>query len=498
MDKNIFQTVNTAVEKIAVNPGAPPAGGVTYFSQKRIEELNKQQKSAEIKSAIDNIEKNERSDKLTGLVISKYVMDTQIRNAINSVCKEGKEILFTKILQEIFTKSLILDEDFIASKESVINNIITSYVKENGGFDLLETAIAHTDSNILREMRSICEETSRKVAERKMKESIDVSDPQSISFDMTDDEEKEFEYNKGKISPDEISELVKKKVFTVIKDEKTRQEENDALIKEIEEELKADDNVTDEDSAKEALNRIIGGAKPVEETTLFNALFRNAYHEYLTENIAGAQYTVQNDDERNQDFELVGDLDEDDVSRMSGDLYVSGSNAKDPSRINTVDSDIRSGREVNMDLVLAEAIASYTLMETLYTLKLEDYTYQAFKKLTHTLIHPELGADVTFGKPYDYVTTPEQTEFKDKFFKAFDKVYTCISVDDCNKIVTELQNIMDLCSFDTPDMVACCVHTLKCAKAKLNQIIFMNPNKADCFKPVSGFICASLNKFTTM
>ncbi|MNW09140.1 hypothetical protein D3C71_2060670 [compost metagenome] len=42
---------------------------------------------------------------------------------------------------------------------------------------------------------------------------------------------------------------------------------------------------------------------------------------------------------------------------------------------------------LDMDLVLAEATAKYTLLEMAHTLKLEEYNFQALEKMTQNLLN---------------------------------------------------------------------------------------------------------------
>ena len=42
---------------------------------------------------------------------------------------------------------------------------------------------------------------------------------------------------------------------------------------------------------------------------------------------------------------------------------------------------------IDMDYILADTIAKYTLMETMYTIKLEDYNYDSIRKMTNNMLN---------------------------------------------------------------------------------------------------------------
>ena len=101
------------------------------------------------------------------------------------------------------------------------------------------------------------------------------------------------------------------------------------------------------------------------KATLFDALFRDSYHTYLAENVA-AQST-------------------DHLSADEEDIISNNYNTDQDSIVDAIDGD--PSDDINMDEIFTEAITKYTMMETLYTLKLEDYPYENIKKLTEKLVN---------------------------------------------------------------------------------------------------------------
>lgn len=469
MANNIFKNINTKVEKFSINPGMPKTGTDTCAAQMKLASIRKAEKSAHIASVMEQVERDKRMSELNGCVINGQITKTRLTNAVNNITDTAKEMLLVNIIEDIFKKALLIDEDFIAQKESTIHHIIESHIHNNGGFAYLESAIARTDSALLREIRDICNEAAKKVTKRKLKNIKEENDPDMIRFDMTSDEEEEFENDKSKLSPDDIAKLVKDKVFTVIRDEKERQADEDKLVADIEAELKTSDDIEDEKSAKEAVNRILTGKAPMEEATLFNAIFRNCYHEYLTENIAGAQYAVQNDDERNEKYNELGDMDEHDAATGSAD----------PGDETSSDDELT--KPVDMDLVLTEAIASYTLMETMYTLQLEDYSYQNIRALTNKLIHPVRENKEESPEREAYV------EHRKKFFKIFNEIKDLNDVEDNKEKLKELKDSVG------SDEMEYFEGNVKKAISQIEDIIDKNEDQKDKYEPIIEWLKELLN-----
>lgn len=360
---NIFANANTTV--VPAYKAKPVARHIdlmsdTLASRAYLERKAQREQEEADEIALEAVQKRDNEQYLQSFVFERQARESQLSNAIETFSKKTKSYLLKSILCELYSKSLVHDKDFVTEHSRDIGKLISDYVDENGGFSLIEEAAKKTKSKLLTKIKDTCNKTANKVCKRKIKEATECNDPNCLMFDLTDEEQKEFEYNKNEISPDEIADLVKSKVLTVVKDEKARQEKEDELKKDIEEELAESDEVTDEETAKEAVNRILTNKSPVEETTLFNALLRNCCMAMIAEKFEEAPNTI------------------DDTDTTEDDMMVSG----------PIDQGREMQGELDMDTVLSEALAQYTLMEMLYTLRIEDYSHENIKKLTHKLIKP--------------------------------------------------------------------------------------------------------------
>lgn len=401
---NIFSNVERNVESFSFNK--KELKNIDYISESASSNtaLRRIQMAEKAKKADESIAKKEEAERKSALyesITDGIANARRTENAIAYLPAKIKDGLFKDIMCEMFVKSLYLDDDFIYTHKAVIEGLMTDYIDNHGGYKLLENTIAKTNSEFLKEVKNICEETSKSIVKRKIKDCKECDEPEHIDFDMTDDEKEELDYSKGSIDVDKISELVKDKVLTVIKDEKTREEKNSELIEDIENDLKDNPEVTDEASLNAAFEKIIVEKSPIEESTLFGALLRNAYADYIAENVSimsADKHNIDEDKEMSANYDINTTIDE----------------------INEYDDVDVENKEINMDLILTEAIVQYTLMEMLYTLKFENYSPENIRKLTQKMVNQPITEAAKSTN--DNKTPNPYFELRKEFFAIFNKL----------------------------------------------------------------------------
>ena len=325
-------------------------------------------------------------------VVKRQILESQILNKIDSLSRTGKDIIFKEILFELFKKSLHIDDKFIMENYENLKFVTDKYIDNNGGYKLLENSIIKTDSPILKSIRSLCETTTKRTCKRKIKECNSNADKENslniLNFELDDEEKETFDLDKSKLGIDELSNLVKNKVLTVVQDEKQRQEKEEELIKDIEDDVSdkladTDGNTPNEQDVKECLNKIIVNKNPIEETTLFNALLRHSYKEIL-ESISSLIPGFADEEKREKEY-----YDDFKVRTTTKDVSKGEYSLEDEINQTKPDEGFIKDEEynINMDLVLAEAITKYTLMELLYTVQLEQYSHDTIRKISEKLIH---------------------------------------------------------------------------------------------------------------
>ena len=329
-------------------------------------------------------EKHLENQRRAQAVVEASLGDTKKTLSVNHWFKDMKVKLFKDVVFELFYNAIPLDSDFLARVENSIRKTTDEYIDMNGGFSLLESAIEKSDSTFLKRVKEACESTAKEACNNRLKDK-----ESTLDFELTEDEFEYFNHKKSNLDMDRISQLVKDKVLTVIKDEKERESEEAELIDDIESELSEDESVTDEKTVDEAFQRIVLNKTPIEEGTLFNAIMRTSYEELLVENMAIISAHETNED-KDDEFNLSYD-----VNYTEDELHGDDCNCDDcDPEVASIDNDDSINdnlhleeSSLNMDKVFAEAISRYTLMETLYTIKLENYKYHDIRKLTEAMLN---------------------------------------------------------------------------------------------------------------
>lgn len=309
------------------------------------------------------------------IVTSKVGKDKSVRSS--KLYNIGRESLFKEVMVEMYVDSLLLDMTFVNENKTNIIGFVHKYIDDRGGIKLLENAIDSSDSKILKDLKVICEKSCKEVCDRKFKDPED----QMIDFDMTEKEKDDFDSRKNDLNLDELTDLVKNKVLTVVKDEKENSAKRDEFITAIEDELSTQDLETEEE-VKEAYNKLVIEPKE-KDVTLFEALMQAAYKELL-ENVAVMSYNKETEEEEeskrnvNTDEDDLSDDESEDADGEEKDLYEDEESADDSEQLNE--------GTVDMDLVLAEAISTYTMYELTNTLKLESFNNKQVREMARSLM----------------------------------------------------------------------------------------------------------------
>lgn len=281
-----------------------------FKSSSVLKKVEKKKKDAEkkAKSKADELAKK----------FSKGRLDRDTREAtftkkLNDLSKNGKKKVLKRILTEMYIDSLYLDDDFKLDNFNAIADIVENYLDNNGGYTIIENAYRQTGSHLIKKIMDICEETSKKVTKRITEEAIKEKNHEMLSFDLTNEEVKEFDYAKSEIGLDQISNIIRDKVLSVVKDEQEREAKHAQLMEDIESELSEDPSVKDEKTIEEALHRIFVQSSPTEEATLFNSLLRDCYKSVIENANAIFKYNTLTESVGEDEDTFLADITLDDV-----------------------------------------------------------------------------------------------------------------------------------------------------------------------------------------
>lgn len=324
------------------------------------------------------------------------IYNKRLMNKMQEIARESKEAIFTNILYSLYEASLVLDASFIIEKRAQLESFVVDYVKSNGGYSLLENAVAENPGTpILSKIKDICESVTNKIVDEKYQFTKENSTPiDDVCLTISDDAKEEINAGKSELDIDALSAAVKDKVLTVIKDEKERQAKNI----EREEEL---DKAGEEVRAQYEQLRIIKTGQVKESTSLFFAIMQNTYMDLIRENVITQEaangmirpYDNPNSDEEDPSIGVT-------LNKLNDDESVENINAKNTQEyINTNDIDedeeyddedeedeVKSDSLIGMDLVLAESVAKYTLLEIVSTIRLENFTKEMYESMVFSLL----------------------------------------------------------------------------------------------------------------
>ena len=395
---NIFQNMNCKVSThklgnttklTEITDITDGAAAKDYFKNLILKESQQ-----ELQNRIDKKERQEEIDKANSKVISAALRESILIKKNADLDKEGKLSIFKDIVFEVFKKSLNLDEYFINENLCNLKAVTDTFIDKEGGYRLLQNAVDKCPSNFLLNAIAACNKITMETCLRKIKQTKEDMniDPNSLKFDLNDDENEKLDFYKSKMNVDDIADLVKQNVLTVIQDEKNREEEQDSLMNDLNSEISS---VITTGATKESFNKKVLDSSPIKQTSLFEALFINSYKEILNENNVAIRSSQQqlDDDERKKKLDIdpvsADDAVEDELLQNDKILKSSEYSVDD-----NMDPDSDSSQyfldhgevHVNMDFALAEAITKYTLFEMANVLQLKKYSNNDVKIMVERLL----------------------------------------------------------------------------------------------------------------
>lgn len=345
--------------------------GVLLGEYAAVQESARKDAATEIKLA--RLENEERLNTLQENVVRRQVSAHQIAYASNTYHQKAREALLLEALTDIYANATPLDDEFVIEHFAAFEAQMKAHLDEKGGYKLLEASKKSTP--FLTRLYETIEQTALEATARARKE-MQADGVTTIDFCLNDKEKEIHAKKMEDLSTDQIADLVRQKVITVVKDEKARQQKEQELEEDIAQKIE-----DAPEAAKENLRAVSQHLTrtPVKEMTLFGALMSKQYRAAL-ENIASVSASDTEDGSEQTDPEYYNtNADSDDVSE---DEYEGDLTAKSESRRHEKTSD-----SLDMDLILAESIGAYALMETFHTIGLDKYDHNRVKSMVNELIY---------------------------------------------------------------------------------------------------------------
>lgn len=394
--------------------------------------INDKREKAVLESQVsEDLSKQTQREK-TSNMIDRQVGKRRIYNTVERVAEQARELIFREIMIESYKDSLVLDKWAIDDYGSVLENAVTEFIDNNGGYKMLKESAQETKSPLLKKMVVLIESTATRISDRILMEAKDnpTADLSKVDLSLTKDEKDDLDVGKSDLQLEEVTNVIKRKVVDVVKEEKERSAHQQEVEDELEEATtdeedlddkdpvqesddegddtdtdtdsddgddvsesedgedtdgdsveEADDYTEDEDEkpVKEAaylkgslMTGYTNRVKGIQESTLFNTMLQDTMHDAVNESvstIASSNYQQRKSDMnfiKNHIGTIDPETDEDEYDDDMIDDEVSSQDVDEPA-------------QVNLDLILADTISQYTVLEMFHTFKLKTLSRQEIR-----------------------------------------------------------------------------------------------------------------------
>ena len=257
------------------------------------------------KANVDYVAESAKMKELNKKVEDRRMSELTDKKAFEKGMQEGfvnlKESLMKDILTQICVESLLVDKEDVDNNLKTINHIVEEHVDNVGGFNGIKKIAESTNNKLLQSFVLICEETSKKVGERNMKDAK--GDAKKLDFELSKEEMDDFDYKKQSVGVETVVDVVKDKVLNVVQDEQKMNANKKDVMMEIEDQINSNE---EEIPAEEAMQFIFNQAG-IEEVTLFDSLMRRNYKQFLESNSSYIFESIDFEDE-------MGDFEDDEFS----------------------------------------------------------------------------------------------------------------------------------------------------------------------------------------
>lgn len=330
---------------------------------------------ARIASVENKIELGKK-DEVRTQISAMAAFESFTNNLCTSLYAEGKEVLFKNIMSDIYMESLYLDKDFKDIHSESIKSTMGEYIDKNKGYCMLESACKNNNTKLLRDMKEIVDKSARDSSIRKITDIKKVYGVNGVmameamtmnhEFDMNESEMTAFNKSREKLSEEQISKVVKDKILNVIKEERDKHESLERFEEEINDRANSiSDKKNLQDTIKESISRNYMENRYT-DLTLFEAIQVDTMREMISvteSNFSGISDSDSDSDSGRTIEEILG-IDDDSILG---------------------DGDIVTENKIDMDLVLAESISKYSLLEVCSSMKLEKFDRNRVQEMCYKL-----------------------------------------------------------------------------------------------------------------
>lgn len=204
------------------------------------ENLRNEKTEAQNQVALESIQVQTEQDAKSEASLDERKKKVAVQRAVKeatvgklSLLENAKAITMNKVLFEMVYDAYWLDSNI---KQNSVQETYNAYKETMAVIESTCGGSKTPDSNkskFIKAVESVVEEVCRKATDRILQEAKETGNP-DIQFNFTTEEESELDQKLSELGKDEIVELVRSKVLTVVQDEKRAGKEKAEMLKELE------------------------------------------------------------------------------------------------------------------------------------------------------------------------------------------------------------------------------------------------------------------------
>lgn len=358
--------------------------------------LKKAEKEATIKAAMESAQREALLNKeaIHRQHAKRIMLEGLKKRVITELNTYTPIMVMNEFFSRIVLKALPHDTSYIEECTESIVTFNKIYLHHLGGFKYLKEQAQNTNSSLLKDLVKVIKENTDIIIKDKLEKIKDAKTEDEVNLilkdGITSDQADKIDKDIDSLGPDEIAELVKDKVLTVVKDETKRQAEDSEFKAQLQqraqdyetqnnEELNGgvDDTMNnEEDEEKEPQTESAKLAKylldptVLHETTLFNSLMVHNYKEM----IKITKESTDNLDNPNMVPKTPIQVATSPLNLNMFDVYLNDyqDDLKHVDSLRITNKKPLAGSETRIDVedVLAESLLQYTILESAMTIKL--------------------------------------------------------------------------------------------------------------------------------
>lgn len=248
-----------------------------------LEAKAEEEESSKLKKQLDDMDAQEEKKAATegAMSLHRSRRENMLRNRAlisleSDLVKKYSEEIFNQVVFEMVYNAFWLDD---AVKENA--DIFAMYESFNAIKDIVSKVAPVSETKFIVNAKEAVTEACKKAAKRfvnELDDSVDITNIDKINFSLNDDENKDLDDNLVDLGKEEIEQLVRDKVLSVVQDERQASKDKQEFFKEVDDTLASmdaeagEENGTTQESVMIAKRNINNKIRRLSKGTLFESI----------------------------------------------------------------------------------------------------------------------------------------------------------------------------------------------------------------------------------